>query len=500
VTTGLYYPPYSPPRAPSASALLFGSLALLMTFWLIAVASPEQMLGQLASVSASMRWLLASGNVGLVIAAGIAGSLVSVLSCGALLAKSPSTFIALWLFSLAFSEAQISALSQLSLLLRYSMMVPLIVAGAIGLLGGYRKEPIHWAALLVLALTALQLLMNPADTNAYLILPMQMAIFLGVFFGLYPLALGEAALKGLIFRLAVAGVAVTGINLLALVMVPEVFLGGRFRSWYPLPTNFSNNFVLCAVPLLWAALTTKSMAARLIFGMACLAALAMLLLAGTRNAMLISALTILQFSYFWRRRYFIYVLAGMLLLLLIGSAMQIGLGDLTPAGSRLAHIGEKETRIFVWERAWRYIADRPFTGFGLSTDLATLDRRLPSWEQFNAHNAYLGLWLRLGIFGLLLYLYIYWHALKTGLRTILRNRRGPLSSPLLVLFQCLLFNLFVAGLFEENLSSRASIHQAVWAIAVVIVIGQSKRLRLRRLWLQRARQVSARPSPELPAK
>lgn len=469
----------------SAAPVVLGSLLILVLVWAIVLFGMDDAVAQLSAVSASIRSFGNAGDAGMLIAGGIGASALCTISSSLLLVRSPSTFLAVWLFTLAFAEAQIPVLAPISLAARYSMMVSLIAAGSAGLFLNKRRDPVQWAALALLGVTGIQFMINPVDTNAQLMLPMQMAMFVGVFWGLYPLACNNDAFPGLIEKLAISGIVITGTNLASFAGAEHVFLGGRFRSWYPLPTNFSNSFVLCAVPVFWAMLTARSKALRLTCALAGAGAICMLVFAGTRNALLIVALTMLQFSYFWQRRYFIYVAAGVLLMALAAVALQVGLTDIAPAGSRVAHIDDKETRYAVWERAWRYIQEKPVAGYGLSTDLATLDRFLPSWEQFNAHNAFLGLWLRLGAIGFALYLYIYCRSLKAGWTNILKVRRTRLRSPLLVLFQCLLLDLFIAGLFEENLSSRASIHQAVWALAVIIVLGQARQVRLARFRLHR---------------
>jgi O-antigen ligase len=157
-----------------------------------------------------------------------------------------------------------------------------------------------------------------------------------------------------------------------------------------------------------------------------------------------------------------------LVMTLVTLSLDIGLESLGKAGTRLASVSQKEVRFGVWEMAWNQIQHEFWFGYGLSTNLAHLSKMLEDWERLDTHNAFLGIWLRLGLFGVLLYLCVVIVVAHTFLSHIQVLHKE--AKILTMIFIGIFIALFIGGLGEENLSSRGNIQQAYWAISAVFVV------------------------------
>lgn len=457
------------PRPPGFSACAVCVLFCITAGWAFFLGDIDGNIAALAEVSSSVK--LYSDRLGLIIGAGLLMSYTVGLLAAWLISKKPFVFIGIWVFSLAVSEARIPGFQQVMLLIRYFMMMALIVYGGIAFAVSINRKwhPIQKMGLALIALLIMHLFVDKYETEALLLLPMQLAMYVGLFFGLSQVVRTEKDLYKICLALAFVGIIMTFINLLAFKFAFQPIQGGRYRSWYSLATGFANNYVLFLIPIIWLFIQTRSSALKLLLIMIVVTGLYMLVLSGSRNALLTLTVALFIACALWKPKYFIYfILIGVVgagLLYVMGDVMK----DLGSAGSRLGKVSNTETRFIVWKLAWSYIQESPFWGYGLSVDLQSLASNLPVWEQFDAHNAYLGLWLRLGILGLLINLVIYFWAIYRGARLLLELKGGAIKASL-ILFLSLVISIFVAGLFEENLSSRGSVQQAMWAMSVAMIL------------------------------
>jgi len=456
--------------------MLLASTITITVVWIGIFLNEDNLMENLSQVSASVRSF--SHSPGLLIAVGFTASLFSVFLTTILLVRAVNYFLAIWLFTLAISEASLPVIQQISLALRYSMMVSLILAGVFYLASPkYRINGLQKISLLTIAWISLELLINPADTNALLMMPMQITIFVGVLIGLSGMLQNNTISRKIAYALVIASVVSVLINAASIVLLNSAFVAGRFRSWYPLPTNFANIFVLGITPLLWAAFDSRRIMLKLCLIALCLLSAALIMLSGTRNAILVLALSIFQMTIFWKRRYIPHLLIISIIVGLLFMLFSVNVSDLGSVGARISQISENEVRFGVWERAINDISHHPLIGYGLSNDLGAIDKNLELWERFNAHNAILGLWIRMGIVGVLMHLAIYFISLFSGFTALIKGKHTEKEVSILVLFCCILLNLFVAGLTEENLTSRASLPQGMWALAVVMIALELKNLR-----------------------
>lgn len=488
--------PIKTPAMKRKQSLELGPMLLISTIvitivWIGIFFNADSLIRSLSQVSTSIR--SSSHSPGLLIVAGFVGSLFSVFLTTILLVRAVNYFLAIWLFTLAISEANIPIAQQISLALRYSMMVSLVLAGIFYLVNPrYRINTLQKIGLLTIAWISLELLINPSDANALLMMPMQITLFVGVFIGLSGMLQNNTVSRKIAYALVVTSVASVLINTFSIVLSNSAFVAGRFRSWYPLPTNFANIFVLCITPLVWAAFDSRHIILKMGFIILCALSATLIILSGTRNAILVLALSIFQMTIFWKRRYLPHLLIVSLIVGLLFMLFSVNVSDLGSVGARISQISENEVRFSVWERAINDISLHPLIGYGLSNDLRAIDKKLELWERFNAHNALLGLWIRMGVVGVLLHLAIYLIALVSGFTTLIKGKHTEKEVAVLVLFCCILLNLFTAGLMEENLTSRASLPQGMWALAVVMIALELKNLRYLAKQKAQLRQTTAR--------
>ena len=453
-----------------ASVLIM--ILMVTLVWGMALNNLDDTLDMLAKHSVSIKrykqdpWLL--------ITLGMVGSYVIGVFSIWLLIYKPPLFVSVWLFSLALAEARIPILHEILLLTRYPLMLGLICFGLTALMLQKRthKLSVQKMGLIVLSMVLAHLMFDRLELSEFLLMPMQLAVFLGIFYGLTFLIKTDEQLHALCKAIAITGILVTIINVLGWRFAEFPILQGRLRSWYMLPTGFANGYVLLLITVLWLFINTTTFSLKILSLPALLIGFVMIVASGTRNAMLVFTLSTIIMCFFWKKRYFFFVVFVGSIFLAAMYFLDIGLSDISRDSARLAKLSDKETRFRVWSLAWSFISEKPFWGYGLSTNLINLSKNMPAWERFDTHNAYLGIWLRMGFIGLLGYVFIYISALKAGFK-LMRSRESNINATksIAVLFFSLLIALLVAGFFEENLSSRGSIQQALWAVCAALLSG-----------------------------
>ena len=454
------------------------SVVFLMLAWMLVSIMGDTFFYSMAKTSSTIASF--SGDYGSLIAMLIVPSVVALLIANILYLRKPFVFFLLLSFSFTMAEAFIPVLHELALLIRYLFMVTIIAFGFVNITTIFRRPiTLQWLGLLMLLWVLLHVLSNGFSASSMAMLPIQFTMYIGLMIGLVESVKERERFYSLLAALAWAGAAATTIHFIALAINDRAFLAGRFRSYYMLPTNFANNYVLLVAAMLWYGMYQKQAYKSISFFILAAFAAYLLVLSGTRNSMVALVIAGCSLSFLWQRKYIAF--AGVTALLGGLTIIAVGFdgGGLGEASNRLTNVDEEETRFSVWARAIEYILQKPFWGYGLDVNMAQLDSRLPEWMKFDAHNAYLGLWLRLGFLGMLYILFVYiWSAVK-GLKLLLSSSVSMGDKGLIVLPVTILGMLFVAGLFEENLSSKGNTQQFVMALSVGLLIAYNKNLRVR---------------------
>jgi O-antigen ligase len=438
-------------------------LFVLTTIWGFILIYQDEVLNSLSEVNVSIR--MNKDKPWALICFGMLGSYTIGIASIWLLTRNTALFLAAWIMSLALAEASIPIVHQIMLIIRYPFMLALISFGTIEYFKNIRKHSdiVQKIGAFIALLILLHSAIDGIDLTSGLLIPMQLALFFGVFYGLPTLINNNKMLSKITLGFAVVGIFVTLVNFIGCKFADGPILNGRLRSWYSLPTGFANNYVLLLTPIIWLLFATRKFGVKLISFIAILIGIYMLYASGTRNAMLALLIASGIICLFWQQKYLIYLILFGCILLLSMYAF-----DFDHDNTRLSHVSEKETRYRVWSLGWSYIIEKPFWGYGLGVDLTSLSGNLPVWERFDAHNAYLGIWLRIGLLGMLAYMLIYIISLRRGFNLIKQEADSEMKS-IIVLYLALISELFISGMFEENLSSRGSIQQAIWAISTIVI-------------------------------
>jgi O-antigen ligase len=388
-------------------------------------------------------------------------------------------FVGAWLAAFALGDADIGLFQHAALLFRYSMMLVLVVLGLGKLtqeIGRRRLDVLQVLALSYLAIQILHLFVDGPSVEALLILPMQAAAGLGLVIGCRDLVSSDKSLLKLGRVLAWAGILLTLVALSSLVLRTAPFLGGRFRGWHDLSTGFATGYVMFLVPLVWAVLGGGRGLLRLCSAVTVVIGIGLIAMSGTRNALLCLFAAVFTMLLFWRRRYILPFLGVALIITLIAEYGDFVASVLGVGGERVVEfrsgeaLASQKARFSIWSRAWELIGDRAFWGYGLVTDLRVFDPSILKVLDFNAHSAYLGTWLRLGLIGLLLVLATYAVALIRGISVIRRYVREGRDPGIAVLFVCVLLTIVLGGFFEDNLAGRGSVQQAMLSVVVVALV------------------------------
>jgi O-antigen ligase len=436
--------------------------------WFIVFLNQDSAMQNISSISSTVKFY--AEKPGLVFGIGMVSSVLFSTFMGFLLVRYPVIYFSNWVLLLALSEAAIPILQHISLLTRYTMMFVLVVAGASIFLRNLAWDATQKAGLLLLAWIVLHILDYGMDYETALLVPIQLAMFIGVFFVVPLIFSNESKIRSLCYGLAFAGSILTIVNLIGLVAAPEPFLAGRFKSWYALPTSFANGYVILLVAVIWAFMDTRRYIVKFIFGGFATVGMILIMLSGTRNAVLALVIAVVLFSYLWKRQYLVYVMVASLGLILTAVAFNFNSEYFGSASERISRVSSDETRFTVWEHAWMYIQQKPFWGYGLAADLKAFDKALPVWARFDPHNVYLGYWLRLGLIGLLLITFMSVLNLMRSIKFIYARREVGMDVSCVVLFFAMLACILTMGIFEDNLASRGSALQLIWAMSIAILM------------------------------
>ena len=280
----------------------------------------------------------------------------------------------------------------------------------------------------------------------------------------------QSVFKGLVW----ASVLILLVNISSLKSGVPVYVAGRFVSYYPLPTNFANNFILSAAVLWVAAVWNRSNLLRLAFAVLFLVACGLVFLSGTRNAMLCLTLMVVVTGLFFERKLLIVgavvgVLAAPIIMSMLAS------GDISDKQlERLTVNKKKEERSSVWQSSIDRIGESPWIGYGPDLDIVFFDVNSDQMARVNPHNVYLGFALRLGVIGLALYLVFLLGVLWRSFRLSMRHKAmSAYAKPMGVLAILWVLILSVSGMFEDNLTGRGTAQQLGFGIAVGVVLAFS---------------------------
>lgn len=445
--------------------MLAVSFVVLFVLWLMAASWGDDLIRELSKHSASVR--MYRDSPGLILGLGFVVCVICLVLSYLLLVSRPTAFMAVWLVSLALGDARLGVFQQGSLLLRYTMMLVLVVLGVGSLFRRTVRTSSDWLPRLFISYTGLQLLhviFNGPSMEALSMLPMQLALSVGVVFGFREILETDDSLVHLGRALTIAGVLITLVECSSLVASQQPFLGGRFRSWHSLPTGFATGYVCFLVPVVWTALSGGDRVLRMFSAITVCVGATLIILSGTRNALLCLVICIFVMLVVWKRRWiipFIVVSIVVVLVSIVGDGVG---GFFGGAGERI--VSTEETRLWVWKSAWNAVQGQPLWGYGLVPDIKLFDVSRNEMQVLDAHNAYLGTWLRLGVGGVFLVVAINILAMMQVVKAWPRLFVWRDGKNALILFVCLLLIVVVGGGFEDNLAGKGNIQQAMWALSI----------------------------------
>ncbi len=464
------------------SSLTIGivSTLLVLAAYSILFLSADDAFKSLRAASGKLRTVnFDSGS--LIILIGIS-SVLAIAGAVVLFERAKSLFLSLLFTSFAVSDALLPGISEASLIIRYLFMMILITLAICVFHSAWKKglNSIQWLGLTYLIWQLVGLLINGYGTTSFLMLPVQFAIFLGILIGLGNEYIRSVDYLRVCHVIGWISIGLTVFHATALVLAPQPFLGGRFRSYYILPTTFANGYALCLVAIAWLAFHEHGNFLKAVARIALIVGLGLLVLSGTRNSILVIIVAFSVFSIIWTKRIMIFGLIGAIGALALLTLFSSNTGDLDGLFNRFSKL-ESSTRQDVWELAWQYIMQRPFLGYGIGKAGDVLGQTLEVWEKaeyINTHNAYLGIWLQHGLVGLALVSGIMISCLFKGLRLLYSKNFPAVSKEILVLPVAILAGLFAGGMFEEHLTSRGSIQQILWGFSLLLIVTASRLERL----------------------
>jgi O-antigen ligase len=448
------------------------SAALLGTFIIIAIWSWLLVFGSDAieqAQSMSKKFILIKGS-GIIAAVLIISSVVAVGLWSYLLFYQKHLFFFLMVASFACSEVLIAHLNEISFSIRYMSIIVIISLGICEILPRIKDglDTLHLLSFIYLSWLVANLFINGFDAQSIAMLPMQFMMCIGIFFGLRSIFYNEKDIRFICNALAWVGLAMTILHVGALLILPQAFLAGRFRSFYLLPTNFANSYALLFVSMLWLGLKETNYLRSAFYWALISAGFLLLFASGTRNAMIMISVSLSLYLIFWKKlaHFFLTLIFGLILCIVyfLFSDSQL-VASLT---ERLTTFSTRN-RIGAWELSWKFIQARPIMGYGLGKEIETLSKSVPNWELLNAHNVYLGIWMQLGIIGLILLICFYLGTIFIGLKLLFSNIFNKLSKDIIIFPLTILIALAIGGLFEENLVSRSSVHQLVWSLSIFVL-------------------------------
>lgn len=460
------------------SSLIIGAISALLVFAALAsiLLTGDDVLTSLRAASGKLRSLKLDSE-SLIISASLL-SILSIAAAALLFERAKRLFLVLLLTSFALSDALISGLSEGSLLIRYVFMIILVTVGICSFHSVQKRglSSIQWLGLTYLLWQLIGLLVNGYGTTSLLLLPVQLAIFVGILIGLSNGYARKIDHLQLCHILGAIGIGLTAFHATALVLASQPFLAGRFKSYYLLPTNFANGYAPFLVAILWLAMHEKGKFVNTLAWATLPIGLGLLILSGTRNSILIVLVAVIVFSAIWTKRIMVMGTIGALLTIPLLVLVVNDSSQIDGLFKRFAKL-EASNRHDVWALAWNYIMQRPLLGYGMGKAGEVLGQTLQSWEKaeyINTHNAYLGVWLQHGIIGLTLVGMIILSGLIKGWRMLVSSQILPDSKKILALPVALLAGLVTGGMFEEYLTSRGSVQQLLWGLSLLMILTASR--------------------------
>lgn len=402
-------------------------------------------------------------------------SLMAVASGVVLFVRFRTWFWGVLISGFALSEMQIGLLNDVGFLVRYTFMCVLIALGVVALLSRDRGpgKTARTLGLFYLVWLLLTLAIHGVGGATAAMLPMQFALMLGVLYGLMQEYRAQVDAKWLCLLIGKVGVAFTVLHLTSLAFAPEPFLAGRFRSYFVLPTNFANRYALLVIAMIWAALISRAGFGRAVFWGSVALGGVLLVLSGTRNAIAMVVVALCIMALVWRVR-LAALAAGVALVAVVGVTVFVeDLSQLVFSADRITTF-DASNRYAVWALALERIGEHPYVGYGLGRAGSIMQEGIEWYSKgtfIDAHNAYMGIWLQLGLPGLILILLLYLNAFKLGFGLLLRRSTSTDGELVRVvaLPLAILGALFVGGIFEENLTSRGSLPQLLWGLSILVV-------------------------------
>ena len=202
----------------------------------------------------------------------------------------------------------------------------------------------------------------------------------------------------------------------------------RVRGFYGSPNNLAL-YLGKVLPLAVALVAWgRGRQRRLLYGLAALLLALAIFLTYSRGAWIVGIPVSLLFLTALRGRRTLVVAVGILALVGVAVLLLVGTGRLTS----LLDTAEGTTffRLQLWRSSWAMIRDHPFLGVGLDNFLyhyRTYYVLPTAWEEFNLshpHNLVLDLWLRLGVPGLVIFLWVLVSFFRRGFKTYRLLPRG----------------------------------------------------------------------------
>jgi len=464
------------PPSPLRTAIIAG-LSLLVAAALSAL--PESLLAEGGGAPAAT--LRSLGPFG------AASAAAGVLAIGWMLGsiRSRTFFTAILFATFSLTGTRLGGIEPLAFALRYAFILVLCADGIAALAdegaGGWSWVQLALAGLLPIGIVSAWI--APESLAAATQLQTAVFAFLGIGLACWRSMRALSDVVEVVRGIAWAGIAIAGVNA-AGTLYPGAFDGARLRSIYHLATSFANNIVLFVPFLAWASWLDEGDARLRRFARLGLAVLFILvLLSGTRNAMLSAAIATLIVLAF-RRRALAIGFAGAMGFALVSIH---ALPAVIPAASALVERVDKSDtagRTDLWVKAFRLACERPLLGYGLGRSEALMTERALSWKRYNAHNGYLTAWIEQGILGLL-WMVGYFAAVWIESARALRDRSlsdtaRSIAAPILAGSLALAFSSF----FEAfSPGGRPSIWHLVWFLSGVLA---ARTIRLARIVGSRA--------------
>lgn len=451
---------------------LFYSFFILMLVWLAVFLEGDDAISQLFETSSGFSRLELDASAIYSIFFIVSYAVVFFAVVG--LIKYPAASIVLCSLTLSLTEVDQPVIHGIALGLRY---VEMVVFSGLGL---WTIASNRWASFIKVQYASIAILFwqlvlavyHGIDFEAVMRLFSQIFFFIGIIFGFSYLIKSVDALRSAIIAIAIGALFLTGFQLLSFVAAPHYLVAGRFAGWSPLPTNFAGSFVMFAITLLWVVFNRTKISAKWLHLIACIAAVGLIVLSGTRSAVLSITATLLLFIFLWRREWIspgIFVFAISTVIAFI--AMQ-GSDSGDQATQRLGSVVDASSleRVAIWQVSAGLIKQNPFWGYGLGEGIFVSGNLFKTMDYgnikllMNTHNSLIGLGLRQGIVGLSAHIAYTLLVLLQVIGLIKKYNKNDSVLSCLLWILALMAAEVLRGLFEETLNSRGTLDQFMFAI------------------------------------